>query len=422
MKLNKLGLGFILPALFFITIFCSGIIITNWGNSRRTEMSQMLNSQYTPRATIITRVMPEGERVIAVVLEYDAEINAGNLNPSMFLVETKFEGRFVERSITKVYANNNGELLPAPFTNQGRFLVLELNPKEPSAITATFDPQRFLSRRLKLEYKIEQKVSIKSINGKEFKPFSLITSEEKHLIIDEFKALVYEDKDLGVTIPYRFYEPKNVDKNKKYPLVVFLHGAGERGNDNFLHIAWYRGAVTFAEPGQQAEHPCFILAPQCPAESGWTELLMRGNPFKPTKTLLAVANLIKKIISEENIDPDRVYLTGLSMGGFGTFALLIEHPELFAAAIPICGGADVNSLERIKDIPLWIFHAEDDNVVLVEFSRSVVRRLKEIGGKVKYTEFLWGEMERMGYHPHASWIPVYDNEEVIDWLFEQRKR
>lgn len=260
------------------------------------------------------------------------------------------------------------------------------------------------------------------MDGKEFKPFSLITSEERHLMIDEFKALVYEDKDLGVIIPYRFYEPKNIDKNKKYPLVVFLHGAGERGNDNFLHIAWYRGAVTFAEPGQQAEHPCFVLAPQCPADGSWTELLMRGNPFKPTKNLLAVANLIKKIISEENIDPDRVYLTGLSMGGFGTFALLIEHPELFAGAIPICGGADVNNLEKIKDIPLWIFHAEDDNLVHVEFSRSVVRRLKEIGGKVKYTEFLWGEMERMGYHPHASWIPVYDNEEVIDWLFEQRKR
>ncbi|MCX7720031.1 MAG: prolyl oligopeptidase family serine peptidase [Dictyoglomus thermophilum] len=378
-------------------------------------------AQETPKATIVTRVMPEGERVVAVVLEYGREINANNLKPDMFSVEVKFEGNFVKRTITKVYANNNGELIPAPFMNQGKFLVLELNPKEPSAGTATFDPQRFISKRLKLEYKVEQKVSIRSVDGKEFSPFSLTTSEEKHLIIDEFKALVYEDKELGVTIPYRFYVPKNVDKNKKYPLVVFLHGAGERGNDNFLHIAWYRGAVTFAEPGQQAEHPCFVLAPQCPAGSSWTELLTGGNPFKPTRNLIAVANLIKKILKEENIDPDRVYVTGLSMGGFGTFAILIEYPELFAAAIPICGGGDVNRLERIKDIPLWIFHAEDDNVVLVEFSRAVVRRLVEIGGKVKYTEFLWGEMERQGYHPHASWIPVYDNEEVIDWLFQQKK-
>ncbi|ACK41568.1 phospholipase/Carboxylesterase [Dictyoglomus turgidum DSM 6724] len=411
-----------LPALFFLTLFCGGIIFTNYAVFVEGKMSEVLTPHNIPRATIVTRVMPEGERVVAVVLEYDAEINAGNLNLNMFSVKTKLEGKFVERSIKKVYANNNGELLPAPFTNQGRFLVLELNPKEPSAVTATFDPQRFLSKRLKLEYEIEQKVSIKSVDGKEIMPFSLITSEERHLIIDEFKALIYEDKDLGVILPYRFYVPKNIDKNKKYPLVVFLHGAGERGNDNFLHIAWYRGAVTFAEPGQQAEHPCFVLAPQCPADSSWTELLMRGNPFKPTKTLLAVANLIRKIISEENIDSNRIYLTGLSMGGFGTFALLIEHPELFAGAIPICGGADINNLERIRDIPLWIFHAEDDNLVSVEFSRSVVKRLVEIGGKVKYTEFLWGEMERMGYHPHASWIPVYDNEEVIDWLFEQRKR
>ncbi len=174
------------------------------------------------------------------------------------------------------------------------------------------------------------------------------------------------------------------------------------------------------ESGQQVEHPCFVLAP-CPENLALTDLPMRENRYKPSKSLLAIADLVKKVVNEENVDPSRIYVTGMSMGGFGTFALLIEYPELFAAAIPMCGGADIEKLARIKDIPLWMFHAEDDNIVDVEFSRAVVRRLIEIGGKVKYTEFLWGEMEKQGYHPHASWILVYDNEEVIDWLFKQKK-
>ncbi len=156
----------------------------------RFSLFSITYAQELPKATIVTRVMPIGERVVAVILEYSSEINTNNLKPDMFSVETNLEGNFMKRIIRKVYANNNGELLPANFTNQGKFLVLELDPKEPSAITATHDFQRLLSKRLKLEYRLEQKVNIRSIDGKEFLPTSLTTSEEKHLIIDEFHALI----------------------------------------------------------------------------------------------------------------------------------------------------------------------------------------------------------------------------------------
>jgi len=374
-----------------------------------------------PKATIVTKVLPDGEKVVALVIKYDTEIDGYSLKPDMFNVEVKIQDKLEKRTIKKVYANANGDLVLSAFSNKGNFVVVELDPKDRNAGTTYFSMETFLSVRTKLEYVLTQKVALKGIDGKTIAPFTVTTNEEKHLVIDDFDALSYTDEELNATILYRFFVPKNIGSDKKYPLVIFLHGAGERGNDNYLQMAGNKGAIVWAEPGHQAEHPCFVLAPQCPPSGSWTELLVGGNPYKPTKDLYAVANLIKKVIEQYPIDPDRVYITGLSMGGFGTFALLTENPDLFAAAIPICGGADINNAEKIKDIPIWVYHAEDDNTVAVESSRSIVRALVEIEGNVKYTEVPKDYLESLGYNSHWSWIPAYENEELIDWLFEQRK-
>jgi len=213
-----------------------------------------------------------------------------------------------------------------------------------------------------------------------------------------------------------------VNPDRKYPLVVFLHGAGERGTDNYLQVAGNRGAVVWAQPRYQVVHPCFVLAPQCPPNSSWSTLFTdRKNPFNPEKPLLAVIKIIRKLLDEYNIDENRIYITGLSMGGYGTWSAIMNFPELFAAAIPICGGGDVSKVERIKDIPIWVFHAEDDPVVPVENSRVLVKKLAEIGGKVRYTEYEKGFMEKHGWDPHGSWIPAYESQEVVEWLFEQSR-
>lgn len=137
---------------------------------------------------------------------------------------------------------------------------------------------------------------------------------------------------------------------------------------------------------------------------------------------MAVIKIIEKLLEEYNIDRNRVYITGLSMGGYGTWSAIMNFPELFAAAIPVCGGGDVSKVDKIKDIPVWAFHAEDDGTVPVEQSRSVVKALSRVGGKVRYTELEKSYLSSRGYDPHWSWIVAYENQLVIEWLFEQRKK
>ncbi|HOJ93326.1 MAG TPA: prolyl oligopeptidase family serine peptidase [Dictyoglomaceae bacterium] len=370
--------------------------------------------------TLITKVFPEGEKAFAVSIEYPTEIDGAKITKESFVVEAKVKDNLIKRTIKKIYVNKDGNLIENPIDSKGKFLIIELDPKDKIAETIHFDLEKFLSERPKLNYLITQKIDIVGVNGEVIPSFSMENTSEKRLIVDEFLPFVYQDKDLGVEISYRFFIPKDLDQNKKYPLVVFLHGIGERGRDNFLQISAYRGAVVWAEPRHQVEHPCFVLAPQCPPESTWIKI-SPGDPIEPNNELKAVANLIKELTNKYTIDTKRIYITGLSMGGFGTWALLMENPELFAGAIPICGGGNLSKVERIKDIPIWVFHAEDDPLVSVSFSRDIVKKLVDIGGKVRYTEFEKGYLEERGWNPHWSWIPPYESEEIIDWLFEKRR-
>jgi len=371
------------------------------------------------KATLVTRIFPEGERVSEVILEYDLEIDGTNLTPDSYKVETKMEDMMVGRTIKKVYASATTDLVPS--TNQGKFVIIELDHRDTFAKTILFSAETFLSTRPKLNYIVTQKVAITTLEGKTIAPFTIQNTDEKHLIADDFQAFMYQDEKLKVEVPYRFFIPSSSDPDKKYPLVVFLHGAGERGKDNFIQLVANKGAVVWAQPGHQALYPSFVLAPQCPQESSWTGVLLGGELFEPNKELLSLPSLIEGLICKYNIDSNRIYITGLSMGGFGTWAIIRESPQLFAGAIPICGGGETKEGERIKHIPVWVFHAEDDPLVSVSFSRNLVRRLVEIGGRVKYTEFLKGYLESRGWSAHSSWIPTYEDESVINWLFENRK-
>ncbi|KAF2959219.1 MULTISPECIES: prolyl oligopeptidase family serine peptidase [unclassified Thermotoga] len=371
--------------------------------------------------TLITKVFPEGEKACAVVIEYPVEIDGQKLSPDRFSVKVKTSDTYSSRTITKVYANNSGDLSFSIFNNRGKYVVLELSTEDLHSNTIVFGPN-FLNTRVKLDYIVSQLVPIFDVDGNEVEPFTSKQTDEKHLIIDDFLAFTFKDPETGVEIPYRLFVPKDVNPDRKYPLVVFLHGAGERGTDNYLQVAGNRGAVVWAQPRYQVVHPCFVLAPQCPPNSSWSTLFTdRKNPFNPEKPLLAVIKIIRKLLDEYNIDENRIYITGLSMGGYGTWSAIMNFPELFAAAIPICGGGDVSKVERIKDIPIWVFHAEDDPVVPVENSRVLVKKLAEIGGKVRYTEYEKGFMEKHGWDPHGSWIPAYESQEVVEWLFEQSR-
>ncbi|QTA37566.1 prolyl oligopeptidase family serine peptidase [Thermosipho ferrireducens] len=236
--------------------------------------------------------------------------------------------------------------------------------------------------------------------------------------IEKFKPFVYKDE--FIELPYRLFIP-SLKTQKLYPLIVFLHGAGERGIDNVKQITANQGATIWVSNEIQRENPSFVLAPQCPENSWWGNYPKDNEAFEPNSILYTVMLVINKLIREYPIDEDRIYITGLSMGGFGTITLLKEFPDKFSAGVIVCGGGNLKNIEKIKNIHLWFFHAEDDSIVHVNFSRKLVKALKEIGGKVNYTEYPEGLLKNMGHDPHESWVLAYQDKSMLKWLFSNFK-
>ena len=227
----------------------------------------------------------------------------------------------------------------------------------------------------------------------------------------------------GKTLPYRILYPDNYDKTKKYPLLLFLHGAGERGNDNERQLTW--GAKLFLKSENRANFPAIVVFPQCPEESFWAVVKIDRNkqPFtidfdyagEPNWPLTAANELVKRLSNEEAVDKSRIYVSGLSMGGMGTFESVYRYPDLYAAALPICGGGDVNRYDkRVTKTPFWVFHGAADAVVDVKLSREMVDKLKTLKSEVKYSEY-------PGVN-HNSWENAFAEPEYLSWMFMHKRK
>lgn len=231
---------------------------------------------------------------------------------------------------------------------------------------------------------------------------------------DKFEARVYRDA-AGVELPYRLLKPAPYSPEKKYPLVLFFHGAGECGTDNVKQLV--HGMADFASDKIMADYPCFVVAPQCPEKAQWVDVPWSADshklPEKPAPALRQSLELIDALTKEFSIDADRLYVTGLSMGGFGTWDALCRRPNLFAAAAPICGGGDTGEAKKIAKIPVWAFHGDQDTAVKPQRSRDMIAALKAAGGSPKYTEY-----KDTG---HDSWSATYKDPELYKWLFAQKR-
>lgn len=195
----------------------------------------------------------------------------------------------------------------------------------------------------------------------------------------EYEYKVFESSE-GEKLNYRLLTPENAKQSKKYPLVLFLHGAGERGEDNEKQLM--HGSQMFLNPTVREKHPAFVLFPQCPSNQYWAFLerpesfdnLQMGGGMPPI--LQTVKEMLDTYLADPMVDKDRIYIMGLSMGGMGTFSLVSRYPEIFAAAIPICGVADLSVLPAAKDVKFRIYHGDADTVVSVKHSREAYRTLK----------------------------------------------
>ena len=191
--------------------------------------------------------------------------------------------------------------------------------------------------------------------------------------------------------------------DKKYPLIIFLHGAGERGND--INMVKKHGIPKLIEENASVirEYEFIAVSPQCPEGMWWNVLYDE------------IDTLIQTCVENLQVDKSRIYLTGLSMGGYGTWYFALKHPRAFAAIAPICGGAEAcGRLSIIKNVPIWAFHGEKDDVVPFSQSAEVVDKLKELGANVKFTAY--PELF------HDSWTVTYNNPDFYKWLFAQKNK
>jgi predicted peptidase len=202
-------------------------------------------------------------------------------------------------------------------------------------------------------------------------------------------------REVKVSVKYLVYLPKDYEQKESWPLMLFLHGKGERGDD--LNVVKKHGPPKLIEAGK--EFPFIVVAPQCPDIVWWQPVELKA--------------LLDEVCEKYKVDQDRIYVTGLSMGGFGTWTLAAYQPHRFAAIVPICGGGEPETARHFADTPAWVFHGALDPVVPLKSSAEMVEALKKAGGNVKFT-----------IYPDAShdcWTEAYNNPELCTWLLEQKR-
>lgn len=201
----------------------------------------------------------------------------------------------------------------------------------------------------------------------------------------------------AIKCDYLLFLPAEYGRSsKRWPLILFLHGAGERGKN--LELVKKHGLAKIVET--RPDFPCIVVSPQCPEDGWWSSDVL--------------AALLDDVEKKYRVDKKRIYVTGLSMGGFGTWQLAIDYPHRFAAIAPICGGGNWLLVHRIAHLPIWTFHGTKDRVVPIEYSRAMIRSLREADATPKFTIYRGVQ--------HDSWTRTYENPRLYSWLFSHTRR
>jgi len=228
--------------------------------------------------------------------------------------------------------------------------------------------------------------------------FAILASPLNAATRDDF---LYGHAADGSNLPFRYFVPPGYDDAQAYPLILFLHGAGERGSDNEAQLNNNaNGAMQLIGDSQLALQPIFMIAPQCPTDGWWSGA-----------TLTSAIGLVDQIAADYHIDPERIYVTGLSMGGMGTWSAITAQPTRFAAAVPMSGNGDTNAAASVSTLPIWFFHANNDPTVGVEGSDNLVAALRNAGASTIYTRYDTGG--------HGIWPVAYGHPLLYAWLVSQ---
>lgn len=224
------------------------------------------------------------------------------------------------------------------------------------------------------------------------------------------------------SLPYRLLLPENYDSKKQYPFILFLHGAGERGNDNLKQLI--HGGNLFIRDSIRKNFPAIVVFPQCAGNSFWSNVQFRFDSATqtrsfnfqqagtPTRSMEMTINLLNKLLAEMPVKKDQVYVGGLSMGGMGTFEIVGRMPGTFAAAFPICGGGNPQTAPRLAKTAWWVFHGQKDPVVPIKLSSDMVAALRQQNARVSFT-----------IYPdalHNSWDDAFKEPGLLEWIFSHK--
>ncbi|WP_328772742.1 prolyl oligopeptidase family serine peptidase [Streptomyces sp. NBC_00286] len=414
------------------------------------------------RTDLVTSVTPRNNWLVtAVAVQYAHRIDLRGavIPPSAFQVKATVGGQTAARTVTRVYSNATSEVDGRSRPGRpGDRLIIELDPSDSNARAAGTDPLP-----LDRAYSVRQVEDVRTPGGEpvlKAGPFASRNDDVITPVVDDFTAGSFTDS-AGFELDFRLYQPEGFVRNprtrKRYPLVVTLHGGGEVADNNMTQLTSNRIAVTFAKPERQRRDPAFVLSPQIPLPRPMDG--PDGTDWTDAKVQAALSELIDTFVSEHsrNVDTARLYLVGLSSGGRGIYSLLAKRPEVFAAALPTAGWGETAAMESITHIPMWADHSIDDPVVPYREGRfgkpgtwTLMNALESAGARVTRGEWandlpkaqfeansraLLREARATRSHvlftsyppgttpvnPHLSWAQTYENDVVIDWLFEQSR-
>ncbi len=467
---------FSVPAFLAFVVVMASSAIGQTPNG--TTGASLTLPRHVKSATAVGEVFGDGEKISAAIIEYDRDIDQSKLSPATYSV--------AGRTITKVYASKE----PAKATrgSNGRYVVIELSPDDqdaplfaggpgagrgpggpggaggpggPGGPGASGPPPQadaggaprppmgmgMASKKKPLKVTVAQVGEVTTTTGAKYPADATPFDSDKgvNLIVDDFRQFEFKDPATGMTLAYNLFIPKNYDKNKAYPLVLFMHDASVTGAETTRTLTQGLGAVIWATPSEQAKHPSIVVAPQFP--NGVSTEGAVGDATGDT-----VVHLLESITRQYNVDSNRMYTTGQSFGCMLSLAIMIRHPELFAASMLVAGQRDAQATSVLDRNKMWIIVAEGDTRAFpgmndsiavwekqgtkvskatwnarsseADLSATASKMLAE-GNNIRYATFLKGtvfpEGKEGGIEHMATWPVAYRIESVRDWLFAQTK-
>lgn len=429
--------------LLFLAFF--GMLISTCIISAETTTAFKTEKIKYPRGirsvTSVTEVFGTGQQITHIILEFNEKVVNSQLTKNTFTVS--------DRTVEKIYSNTRPE--KTDIVKDGRFVIIELNPKDSGASLRLEGNDEVGFQMKKATSKVTQKEDILFTNGKKLeKSIAILENNKiKNLIVENFKQFAYKDPKTGTTVKYNLYIPKNYDKNKKYPLVLFMHDAGVLSEDTKTTLLQGNGAISFATPEEQERHEAFVLAPQ------YSRQVVDDNG-DITSDLDATVNLIKDyLISKYSIDEKKLYATGQSMGGMMAIVMNYKYPELFAASYLVASQWDPKEVSTMARNNLWItvstgdakaypgmnaitselikrgatvakdsWRADYTDAQFLEGARKVIAQKSNI----KYTTLEKGTNPYLpkdanpGLEHSGTWKVAYSIPGIKDWMFLQSKQ